>query len=73
MALLDNAKKVLQALYDEYIRTGDDDYCNAQALSGLPSDVCRSATEYLMSLGYVKNNTLGETKLTDAGKAYMEH
>ena len=69
----DNEEKVLQALYDEYKRTGDDDYCDASALSGIPNDICHSATERLMKLGYVHNNTWGETRLTDEGKEYMDN
>lgn len=66
------AEKILQCLYDEYQTTGQNEYQNVSALSGIPSKMCHSVTERLKSLGYVKNNILGETKLTDYGISYFD-
>lgn len=67
----ETAEKILQALYDEYNRTGTADYCNAAALSGLPGRQADLGVSQLESFGYIKRNVLGEAKLTKSGILYF--
>lgn len=61
------AKKVWRALNEEFERTGNVDYCNAAALSGLSSDQADLGVNQLEVLGYIKKNILGEAALTKSG------
>lgn len=64
------AEKVLQALYDEYKRTGNADYCNAAALSKLPGNKADFGVSQLEAIGFIKKNTWGEVVLTRSGISY---
>lgn len=61
--MTDIAEKELKKLYDEYVRTGDNDYQSINTSAGIQ----------LESLGLVKRNVLCEFILTSAGIEYMEH
>ncbi|MCM1233497.1 MAG: hypothetical protein NC489_25560 [Ruminococcus flavefaciens] len=56
------AENALKTLYDEYVRTGNNDWQNIDTVAG----------KQLESLGFVEANVLGDFKLTDAGIACME-
>ena len=73
MGIQDNADKLLRALFDKYLCTGINDFCNIDTISDLPSSENASAARYLKSLEYVKSNTLGEFKLTDAGIKHLSN
>ena len=73
MGIQDDADKVLKALFDNYLRTGINDFCNIDTISDLPSSEHASAARHLKSLGYVKDNVLGEFKLSDAGIKHLSN
>lgn len=56
------AEKTLKRLYDEYMRTGINDWQN----------IISSTGKQLVSLGLVTENVQGEFKLTDEGIIYMQ-
>lgn len=55
-------EKALNRLYDEYVRTGVNDWQSIETPIG----------KQLASMGLVSENILGEFKLTDQGIAYAQ-
>lgn len=55
-------KNTLNRLYDEYVRTGVNDWQSIETPVG----------KQLASMGLVAENILGEFKLTDQGIAYAQ-
>lgn len=57
--MTDIAEKALKRLYDEYVRTGVNDWQSIETPAG----------RQLASMGLVRENILGEFKLTNQGIA----
>lgn len=70
--MYNDTENVLRTLYDEFVRTGRVDYCDAAALSNLPYNRVNFAIAKLKAAGYVKENVLGEVKLTELGISCFE-